>query len=96
MIQTQFINWLLDTKDTSVLTLNNIGKDYFSDYEKEFEFIQQHISEYNNVPDKETFINKFPDFDLIKVTETPQYLLSELLLDKQKRMLAKAFFYLVQ
>ena len=90
MIQTQFINWLLDTKDTSVLTLNNIGKDYFSDYEKEFEFIQQHISEYNNVPDKETFINKFPDFDLIKVTETPQYLLSELLLDKQKRMLAKA------
>lgn len=32
MVQLQFINKLLSTKDTSVLILNNIDKSFFSEY----------------------------------------------------------------
>ena len=31
MIQEQFINFLLDSKDASILKLNNITSDYFSE-----------------------------------------------------------------
>lgn len=90
MIQTQFLNWVLDNKDSSLITLNNLTVDYFSDYKDEYNYIINHINQYSQVPDIETFVAKFPDFDLIKVTESPKYLINELLLDKQKRDIAKS------
>src|SRR5574344_1140246 len=91
MIQCQFINYLIHTQDTSILLLNNINDEYFSDYKNEFDFIQEHLRKYGRIPDKETFMNKFPDFDIIAVNETPSYLIDELCKDRNARYLADNF-----
>lgn len=91
MIQNQFLNYLLNSKDKSIITLNNLDKKYFSEYTAEWLFIENHIKEYGNIPDKTTFISRFSNFDLMEVNETPAYLLSELFRDYQKRQLIIAF-----
>lgn len=91
MIQLQVLNKLLDSKDSSFLTLNNITSDYFSDYKDEFNFIKDHIDKYGKIPDKETFVSKFPNFDIIQVNEDNNYLIDELYNDKNMRMLAVTF-----
>ena len=85
------MNYLLSKKDTSIILLNNITKDFFSDYQLEYEFVKEHIDKYGNVPDMESFLSKFPDFDVLQVTESPNYLIDELYNDKNKRSLAKTF-----
>lgn len=91
MIQTQVINMLLNTQDTSILKVNNIDDSFFSDYYEEFHFIQDHIEKYGNIPDKLTFANRFPQFDWIEVKESNKYLIDALYEDKNKRTLAKTF-----
>lgn len=91
MIQLQFLNYLLKTKDSSLLLLNNINDEFFSDYKKEYSFITDHISKYGRIPDTETFLANFPDFDIISVNETPKYLITELYKDKNTRYLASTF-----
>ena len=87
MIQEQFINFLLDSKDASILKLNNITSDYFSECINEFNFIKNHLDLYKTIPDKETFANVFPDFNWMQVTEPPKYLLDELIADRKRRFL---------
>ena len=36
MIQLQFLNYLLKTKDSSILSVNNLNEDFFSDYKNEY------------------------------------------------------------
>ena len=93
MIQFQFIKKILDSKDFSLVTLNNITDDFFADYKDEFNFIKNHFDKYGNVPDKVTFYDAFPDFpsNTEKVTETDKYLLEELYKDRNKHYLAKVF-----
>ena len=91
MIQLQVLNKVLETKNSSLISLNNIDSSFFSDYKDEFDFINNHVNEYGNVPDLETFINKFPNFEVISVTESENYLVDELFRDKSKRLLAKNF-----
>lgn len=91
MVTNQVINYLLDTKDTSLIVLNNLTDKYFPDYKKEFNFILDHFKQYGNIPDKETFLSTFTDFDLVKVSETPQYLIEELFKEYQKNQLAYTF-----
>ena len=71
--------------------MNNLTKDYFSDYPAEFDYIVNHINTYGNCPDIHTFVSKFPDFDVIQVNENNRYLLDELCSDYNKRKLAKVF-----
>ena len=91
MISNQVINYLLDSKDTSLIVLNNLNEKYFPGYEKEFSFILNHLNKYGNIPDKETFISIFPSFDLINVNEPSQYLIEELFKEYQKNRLAQTF-----
>ena len=91
MIQLQFLNSLLNSKDYSLLVINNITDEFFSDYKDEFNFIKKHIDEYGSVPDKLTFLDKFPDFDLIEVRESSDYLIDALFEDRDKRFLANTF-----
>lgn len=91
MIQAQFLNKILDTKDPTLITLNNLSAEFFSDYKDEFNFIKNHLEQYGNVPDKETFLNVFPDFDLMSVSEGSKYLLDALYEDRNKRLLAETF-----
>lgn len=91
MIGNQVINYLLDTKDTSLIILNNLTDKYFPGYEKEFNFILDHFRRYGVIPDKATFVAAFPSFDLIKVDEPSQYLIEELFSDYRKNKLAQTF-----
>ena len=91
MIQEQTINYILQNKDSSMITLNNLTDDYFSDYKQEYKFIKMHLDKYGNVPDLTTFANAFPNFEIFNVTESPTYLLTELIKDKNKRFLAENY-----
>lgn len=78
MIQQQFISYIINNRDMSLITLNNITSDYFSEYEEEFSYIQKHYDTYGTTPDRETFLSKFSDFILINVNESPRYLVDSL------------------
>lgn len=91
MIQLQFLNRILDSRDASLLRVNSIDNTFFSDFPTEFEFIKNHLDTYDRVPDKITFASKFPQFDFIEVNEDPNYLVDELYKDKNARHLAKIF-----
>lgn len=91
MIQLQVLNYILDSKNTSIIFDNNLDVKFFSDYTEEYKYIKNHLDTYGCVPDKETFLSKFSDFDLIKVNETPKYLIDELYQDYNQRFLAKNF-----
>ena len=91
MIQLQFLNELLDSRDSSLILINNIDESFFSDYVSEFRYIKNHIDQYGQIPDKATFLSSFPDFDLIEVKESKNYLVDALYEDKNKRMLASTF-----
>ena len=91
MIQLQALNLLLDTGDSSFILINNINSDFFSDYKEEFNYIKEHIDTYSCVPDKATFLSKFPNFDIIKVNEPINYIVDALYEDRNKRALAKIF-----
>ena len=91
IVQLQFLNYLLQSGDKSLLMVNSIDSSFFSDYHNEFEFVRDHISKYGQIPDKLTFANKFTDFDWIEVNENPNYLVDELYSDRNKRTLARIF-----
>ena len=67
MIQLQALNYILAKKDSQFITYNNLDETYFSDYITEFHFIQDHIRSYGSVPDIVSFLNQFPNFDIIEV-----------------------------
>ena len=75
MIELQILNTILATKDFSIVSDNGLTDEYFPLYTAEFKFIQDHVSKYGNVPDIETFLVNFKDFDVIDVTESKKYLL---------------------
>lgn len=85
MVQLQVLNKILSEKDPTIITLNNLGSDFFSDYKDEYYFIKEHLDSYDIVPDMVTFLNKFPNFQVIEVTEPTEFLLSELYKDRNGR-----------
>ena len=91
MIQLQFLNKLLSSRDTSVLMINNIDNSFFSDFTNEYQFIKDHIDKFGSTPDPLTFGSKFPSFDFIEVHESNDYLVDELYRDKNRRSLASIF-----
>ena len=79
MIELQVISKILDTKQYFLAdSEEEITSEYFVNYTQEFEFIQSHYKQYNSVPDVETFLSKFPDIELVAVSEDNDYLLDEL------------------
>ena len=78
MIELQILNKILEDKSLTLIIENNITKDYFQVYKHEFEFIYNHYKQYNNIPDKTTFIDKFEDFDIVQVIESDRYLVEQL------------------
>lgn len=91
MVQAQLINKLLSSGDSSIITLNNLTDEFFSDYKDEFNYIKNHLQQYGKIPDKLTFIGVFPNFDVFDVKETNDYLLDALYEDRNKRYLTKTF-----
>lgn len=93
MIQLQILNYILQTKSFDIILSNNINQDYFSDYKAEFLYIKDHFDKYGNVPDKISFMDKFPDFNILKdnVNENESFLIEKLQKDRNKRFLIETF-----
>ena len=91
MIQLQVLNRVLQARDSSLLLVNNFSEEFFSDYLPEYRYIKSHQDKYGDVPDSATFLNSFPSFDYIEVKENTQYLVDELVRDRNKRKLASVF-----
>ena len=91
MIQLQVLNYILSSKDASLITVNNLSDKYFSEYKNEFLFIKTHLDKYGNIPDLTTFLTAFPEFDVVAVGESVNYLLEELFKDYRTRNMAETF-----
>lgn len=74
MIQLQILSKIIQTGNNSIVEDNVLTEDYFVGYEEEYNFIQDHINKYDNVPDKSTFLAKFPQIELVEVAESDKYL----------------------
>jgi len=75
MVAMQILNKVLQTHDYSIIENNQLTVDYFLEYEDEYKFIEEHYRHYGNVPDKATFLSKFPDFEFVEITESDTYLI---------------------
>ncbi len=91
LAQLQVINLVLSTKDYSFIIDNNINSDYFTTLKPEFNFIDNHYQKYHQVPDIATFLHTFPDFEVITVTESTDYLLQGLYREKREAFLVSTF-----
>ncbi|MBP5469879.1 MAG: hypothetical protein J6Z11_11625 [Candidatus Riflebacteria bacterium] len=89
--QLQVLNKILETKDFSLVTLNNLNEDFFYNYKAEFNYIKNHYEKYHKVPDKLTFVSIFPEFDIVDVTEPDSYLIEELFKDYNTSFIATRF-----
>lgn len=78
MIELQVINKVIQQKSLTLLRQNNIDAEYFITYKAEVDFIFSHHQQFGNVPDAETFMNEFKDFDLVEVHESDKYLIETL------------------
>ena len=87
MSQLQVLNKILQTKDASIITLNGLDENYFPDYREEFNFIANHLSKYQQLPDLYTVMDKFENngFEVIEVNEPTEFLLQELNSDRIRR-----------
>lgn len=74
MVTAQILSKVINTGDDSILTDNMLTVDYFLGYEDEYTFIDEHKEKYGNIPDKETFLAKFPNFEILDVNESDRYL----------------------
>lgn len=91
MVEEQLINYCLDSKDSSIIIMNRLDDSFFPNCKAEWNYITAHFDKYGNIPDKETFLTSFPDFELIHVSEPPQYLIDELYKEHQSNKLAETF-----
>ena len=71
----QILSKVILTKDNSIIENNLLTIDFFPQYESEYEFLQNHIKEYGCVPDKITFLSKFPDIEIVECEESDKYLI---------------------
>lgn len=78
MIQLQCISKIIESRDHSFIEDNMLTTDDFKQYADEFEFIENHYRTYGNIPDKATFLAKFPDIELVEVNESDKYLIDSL------------------
>lgn len=80
MVELQILSKILATGNYSILEDNYITSEYFdgTEFENEFQFVREHYEQYGNVPDKATFLAKFPDIEFVEVTESDKYLIDTL------------------
>ena len=74
MVALQILNRVIQSHDYSIIENNQLTEDYFVEYSDEYRFIADHYKQYGNIPDKATFLQSFPDFEFIEVTESDRYM----------------------
>ena len=91
-VELQVISRILtsDSKE-EVDKLCSFGLEYYSVYKEHAEYIFNHIEQYGDAPDVFTFQAQFPDINLVKVSETTEYLIDELNKNRQHILLIETF-----
>ena len=74
IIQVQAISKILAKQDYSFIEDNLLTRDLFIGYEAEYDFLIEHYEKYGRLPDELTFRERFPEFDIVEVTETDNYI----------------------
>jgi len=91
-IELQVISRILTSQDSDeVSRLCSFDPSYYSVFRPHIEFILDHRSRYNEVPDVFTFQSEFSDVTLVQVREPITYLVSELKKNKQHIILVETF-----
>lgn len=62
------VNYLLSTKDWSVIVDNNITEVDFNN-KPVFRYLQKYYESYKTIPDAATFLTSFPDYDIVEVND---------------------------
>lgn len=83
MIKAQALNKIIADKDIDTFLRANIDESYFSGYKDEYAFILSHYKKYGNVPDIETFLQRFSDFEVVEVHEGTPFLIDALREEKE-------------
>jgi replicative DNA helicase len=79
MIELQCINYIFQKNSFQLILLNGIDESYFVTYREQFKFLRDFYNQYNQLPSKETFQNKFDgNWEWINVTDPEEYLISKL------------------
>lgn len=91
LVQLQMLNLILSSKNFRLILDNGLTVDYFPNFRNEFNFIYNHFKTYNQVPDLETFVKVFPDFEVLQVDESVDYIVEELFRGKNENFLADTF-----
>lgn len=83
MVEEQIINRVLASKDISWLTNAGITISDFNVRKDEMGFIYDFSKAYKEIPDKETFIDKFSEFPILSVTDSEASLIDRLIEESQ-------------
>lgn len=78
MIDLQVLNKVLQSGNIDIIINYSLGIEHFPAYSKEFDYIIKFYHKYGKTPDKESFINKFPEFNFIDVKEPDKFLVDGL------------------
>jgi replicative DNA helicase len=80
LIEVQVISHIMNsTKGDTFIQQYQVQADYFHTYDEEATYIIKHLGKHKKIPDMISFLQKFDDFEIIPVSETESYLISELL-----------------
>ena len=78
MIEQSLICKVLEAPDLEILHSAGVTSDMFLTCKDEVVFIQNHYQQYKQMPDKLTFLGRFKDFQMLEVSESPDYLIYKL------------------
>ena len=91
-VELQVISKLLVSEDQNEIdTLLSFNENYYSLFNKQIEFIKNHVSKYGQVPDVFTFQSEFPDVELVRVDEPLEYLVNGMRKNRQRIILLETF-----
>lgn len=91
-VELQVISKLLTTEnEEEITTLCRFDESYYSVFRDQAHYILEHRRKYNNIPDVFTFQSQFPDIELVQVSESIKFLVSEMKRNKQHIILIETF-----
>ena len=91
-VELQVISKILTSNEPAeVDALCEFDASYYSIFSAEIAFIFKHRDEYKKVPDLFTFQSRFPEFVVVTVNESLDFLKSELIKNKQRILFITAY-----
>lgn len=91
-IELQVISAIITSEDDDLVKeLLSFDETFYSVFKPQIRFILGHYDKFNDTPDVFTFQSEFPDITLVAVSETKEFLTSELRKNKQHIILLETF-----